>query len=67
MKVKLIIKCWLVYVSFGVSFGVSLIGSLAAGELDPASIEFFETQVRPLLVNQCYKCHSEDAAKGGKL
>ena len=67
MKVKLIIKCWLVCVSFGVSFGVSLIGSLAAGELDPASIEFFETQVRPLLVNHCYKCHSEEAAKGGKL
>ena len=63
MKVKLIIKCWLVCVSFG----VSLIGSLAAGELDPASIEFFETQVRPLLVNHCYKCHSEEAAKGGKL
>ena len=29
MKVKLIIKCWLVCVSFG----VSLMGSLAAGEL----------------------------------
>ena len=59
MKVKLIIKCWFVCGSF--------IGSLAAGELDPASIEFFETQVRPLLVNHCYKCHSEDADKGGKL
>ena len=40
---------------------------LPAGELDAASIEFFEAKVRPLLVSQCYKCHSEEAAQAGKL
>jgi cytochrome c553 len=63
MKVERIIKSWLV----GVGVGVSVVGSLAADELDPASIEFFEAKVRPLLVNHCYKCHSDEAAKAGKL
>ena len=26
--------------------------------------QFFEKQVRPLLIEQCYKCHSEEASKG---
>ena len=26
---------------------------------------FFETKVRPLLVNNCYECHSEDIAEAG--
>ena len=32
-----------------------------------AGIEFFESQVRPLLVNRCYKCHSakSDPIEGG--
>ncbi len=63
MKVERIIKSWLV----GVGVGVSVVGSLAADELDPASIEFFEAKVRPVLVNHCYKCHSDEAAKAGKL
>ncbi|MCI0741743.1 MAG: PSD1 and planctomycete cytochrome C domain-containing protein, partial [Gemmataceae bacterium] len=29
----------------------------------PADIEFFEKRVRPLLVEQCYGCHSKDAKK----
>jgi len=63
MKVELIIKSWLV----GVGVGVSCVGSLAADELDPASIEFFEAKVRPVLVNHCYQCHSDEAAMAGKL
>lgn len=63
MKVELIIKRWLVVVGIG----VSCVGSLAADELDPASIEFFEAKVRPVLVNHCYQCHSDEAAKAGKL
>ena len=63
MKVELIIKSWLVVVGVG----VSCVGSLAADELDPASIEFFEAKVRPVLVNHCYKCHSDEAAKARKL
>jgi cytochrome c553 len=34
---------------------------------DPKAIEFFESRVRPLLVEHCYKCHSAGATslKGG--
>ena len=50
---------------------VVLIAMLAAGVLpagadlapDPAKVEFFETKVRPLLVDQCYACHSASAKK----
>ena len=30
---------------------------------DPASAEFFEKKVRPVLVERCYSCHSATAAK----
>jgi hypothetical protein len=33
---------------------------------DPAALEFFEKKVRPLLVDNCYNCHSANTnAKGG--
>jgi hypothetical protein len=31
---------------------------------DPAEVEFFEEQVRPLLVENCFQCHSEKKQKG---
>ncbi len=34
---------------------------------DTKAVEFFETKIRPVLVEQCYKCHSEEAAKQKKL
>jgi hypothetical protein len=34
-------------------------------EPDAAGIEFFEKQVRPLLVTHCYECHSGSEIKGG--
>lgn len=30
-------------------------------QLDPAKVEFFETKIRPVLVEHCHKCHSPDA------
>ena len=37
-------------------------------QADDASIEFFEKKIRPVLVKQCYECHSADAKKlGGGL
>jgi hypothetical protein len=38
-------------------------------KLDAKSVEFFETKIRPVLVNQCYECHSAKSAKikGGLL
>jgi hypothetical protein len=41
--------------------------SRAAAETDPSTLEFFESKVRPLLVEHCYQCHSEAAARAGKL
>ena len=36
---------------------------------DPESIRFFEQKIRPLLVQHCYECHSEEAGEqqGGLL
>lgn len=41
----------------------------APGDDDPASVEFFEKKIRPVLVNKCYKCHSTSGKKsqGGLL
>jgi hypothetical protein len=47
-----------------VSLAVSTVSGAA---LDPAHADFFESKVRPLLVDHCYECHSAkaDKAKGG--
>jgi hypothetical protein len=39
----------------------------ALPQFDATSIEFFEREVRPLLVKRCYECHSAkvDKPKGG--
>jgi len=34
-------------------------------KLDPAAVEFFEKEVRPVLVKHCYECHSADEVNGG--
>ncbi|MFT5125960.1 MAG: hypothetical protein ACI97B_004613, partial [Verrucomicrobiales bacterium] len=51
-----------------------LLGLLACAELvfsDPITPEartFFETRIRPVLVERCFDCHSTSAKKlGGKL
>src|SRR5207302_1222938 len=36
-----------------------------AGEPSLADVEFFEKEVRPLLVATCWKCHGEARPKGG--
>src|ERR1700712_4396485 len=39
-----------------------------AAEPDEAGVQFFETKIRPLLVERCYKCHSAASEKlKGKL
>jgi hypothetical protein len=46
-------------------FLLVLLGSLAGAEAqdDAASIEFFEKNIRPVLVDRCYSCHSATAPK----
>jgi len=38
----------------------------AAAADDPKAVEFFENKIRPVLVEHCYKCHSEDKVEGNK-
>jgi mono/diheme cytochrome c family protein len=53
--------------------GCLLVGLLAATGIraaenkppSPAQIEFFEKKVRPVLADQCFKCHGPDKQKGG--
>ena len=54
--------CWLVSVFFG---------TVPCARADKG-VEFFESKIRPVLVNRCYSCHSAEAAakktlKGGLL
>jgi hypothetical protein len=39
----------------------------SAAEPDVKAIEFFENKIRPVLVEQCLKCHSTEAEKEKKL
>ena len=32
--------------------------ALAAAEIEPAKLEFFESKIRPILADNCYDCHS---------
>lgn len=44
--------------------GVALVAHDAfASTPDAAGIEFFESKVRPILVDNCYRCHSREAGK----
>lgn len=49
---------------------ISLVLTAQGAEIDPPeAIAFFEKNIRPALINHCYKCHSVDAgkSKGGLL
>lgn len=38
-----------------------------ASAVEPSSVEFFESKIRPVLVRHCYSCHSREAQAAGKL
>lgn len=40
---------------------------LQAADLDPEGVKFFESKIRPVLVENCYECHSAKAAETQKL
>jgi hypothetical protein len=42
-------------------------GQAWADDFDAAAVEFFESSVRPLLVERCHKCHGDIAAPKGGL
>ncbi len=41
----------------------------AVQKISPADLQFFESKIRPILVDNCYKCHSREAdkIKGGLM
>ncbi|MCW5560068.1 MAG: hypothetical protein KIT22_19805, partial [Verrucomicrobiae bacterium] len=43
--------------------------ALGAADAEPraAQLEFFEKRIRPILVNNCYSCHSADTKPAGGL
>ena len=53
------------------ALGARLAGAVAASQaaLSPEDLLYFESRIRPLLVDRCYKCHSHDAdkIKGGLM
>ena len=52
---------------------VSVAGLSAADapepKMDPAGLEFFEKNIRPILTERCYECHSKEkgVSKGGLI
>ena len=56
-------------VLFAVLIGLFAAGTLGAAENAPVpdGMDFFESRIRPILVDRCYKCHSaeSDGLKGG--
>ena len=52
---------------FAILFWCPFAISGSRGE-EPSSVEFFENNIRPVLVKHCYECHSADAGEiGGSL
>ena len=50
--------------TLGCCFAAFLIaGAARAAAPDAAGLEFFEKRVRPVLIENCYKCHSKEAEK----
>ncbi len=46
-------------------FGVLATSLQATAPVTPEQQTFFESKVRPLLIEHCYECHSADKQKGG--
>jgi hypothetical protein len=67
-KPSIVKRCWpllagLVLASPGLPAGDQVV----ADETNRSQVEFFEARIRPVLVRECYGCHSQQAAAEGKL
>ena len=53
----------------GLASAILCLNIAAEDKGDAAGLEFFENKIRPVLSENCYKCHSEKAekVKGGLL
>lgn len=59
MKASILLKIWLILLAI----------SFQAKSASKEEIDFFEKKIRPVLAQNCYKCHSKDSekVKGGLL
>ncbi len=56
-------------VAAAVCLGAAAVLTARAGAQDTAGVAFFEKNIRPVLVKECYNCHSAKSkeVKGGLL
>jgi hypothetical protein len=47
----------------GAVLGLCIAGTVPAAEPTPEALEFFETKVRPVLADRCFKCHGPEKQK----
>lgn len=58
-----------IVLALAVATGLGVARAAADEPLAPAAVAFFETKIRPVLVERCYECHATDAdvLQGGLL
>lgn len=49
----------------GFCLALGMISAFVRADIPPDQHAFFESKVRPLLVERCYECHSAEKTKGG--
>ena len=54
---------WLAWVGLGLCPVVETIGEEAPASPSAEQVEFFETKIRPLFADECFRCHSDEAKK----
>lgn len=47
----------------GLALAICGVAQVQAADITPEQLEFFETKIRPILADSCYKCHSTEAGK----
>jgi hypothetical protein len=69
VKRTLTARCFRFRHALGLVLGLWAFTTAGKAADDPAGVEFFESKIRPILVDHCYACHSRQSAKikGGLL
>ncbi len=54
-----------VVLALGLATGLGFSRLAEAQVADPATVDFFEAKIRPVLVQHCYECHGPEETNGG--